>query len=80
MDRVALVPAAGARHRGANLRRHCCLVRSDSASTRLVGRVDLQNTAVDTVNSLIIENSSPIENGDFERFLAFRLARIGIFL
>ena len=33
-----------------------------------------------TVNSLIIENSSPIENGDFERFLAFRLARIGIFL
>ena len=33
-----------------------------------------------TVNSLIIENSIPIENGDFERFLAFRLARIGIFL
>jgi hypothetical protein len=33
-----------------------------------------------TVNSLIIENSTPIENGDFERFLAFRLARIGIFL
>jgi hypothetical protein len=35
---------------------------------------------VTTVKSLIIENSSPIENGDFERFLAFRLARIGIFL
>ena len=32
------------------------------------------------VKSLIIENSIPIENGDFERFLAFRLARIGIFL
>ena len=33
-----------------------------------------------TVNSLIIENVTPIENGDFGRFLAFSLARIGIFL
>ena len=33
-----------------------------------------------TVDSLTIENTKPIENGDFERFLAFRLARIGIFL
>ena len=37
-------------------------------------------TVTDTVDSLTIENTRPIENGDLERFWAFRLARIGIFL
>ena len=43
-------------------------------------QTDLRVSGIITVNSLIIENSTPIENGDFGRFLAFRLARIGIFL
>ena len=50
----------------------------EAALALVVRGLDLARLA--TVNSLIIENSSPIENGDFERFLAFRLARIGIFL
>ena len=57
--------------------------RSDpgAAASRQIGkRQKVQNKAGFTVSSLIIENSIPIENGDFERFLAFRLARIGIFL
>jgi hypothetical protein len=41
---------------------------------------EMLQLASSTVKSLIIENGTPIENGDFERFLAFRLARIGIFL
>ena len=39
-----------------------------------------QNDNLTIVNSPIIENSKPIENGDFGRFLASSLARFSIFL